>query len=64
MQILATLLVLLLVLPLAVRTGRAKAERLRGLRDDLINGRARGYWIVAAVILLVVIAKIDFAMRN
>ena len=64
LALLAIPILLLLFSPLAYRSGKAKAERIRGLRDDLVHGRTRGFLIVLVVVVLFIIAQIDFAMRN
>jgi len=64
LRVLATYaLVAILVLPLALVSGRAKAERLRELQDDLKNGRLRGYAVVAIVVGVVVVASLEHLLR-
>lgn len=57
-SILLQLLIVVVAVIFGIWTGRAKAARMRELRDDLSEGRPRGYAIlaiVAAVILWVVL---------
>jgi hypothetical protein len=49
---------MLLLWPLALASGRAKANRMRALQDDLQNGRPRGFAILASVIGMIVLFSI------
>ena len=49
-------LILLLVWPLARRSGKLKGDLTRQLVDDLGHGRPRGYAIVAIVLGIVLLA--------
>jgi hypothetical protein len=54
----------LLIWPLARRSGRASADRIHELQDDLRHRRPRGYLVLALVALMVLAAWIDFQIRR
>lgn len=51
------LLLLLLALGwlLSVRSGRAEAQRMHGLIDDLRTGRMRGFAVILFVVVMIVL---------
>ena len=57
--LLAIPILLLLFWPMARSSGRLKGDLIRGLADDLAQGRSRGYLIIAIVLAIVVIATVS-----
>lgn len=51
-------LILLLVWPIAKRSGKFEADLTHGLVDDLKQGRSRGYAILAVVVAIIVLAPL------
>lgn len=46
----------LLLWPLARAAGKAQADRMRGLRDDLEQGHGRAFAVIGVVVVLVLLS--------
>lgn len=57
-RVAAMVALMLLLIPLAMKSGKAKADRMRGLSDDLKHGRLRGIAILAVVAGIVIMASL------
>lgn len=49
---------MLLLIVLAIKGGKAKGDRMRGLSDDLMHGKLRGGAILAVVAAIVLMANL------
>jgi hypothetical protein len=52
------LLVAAFAVPFAIFVGRAQASRMRGLREDIMTGKLRGYLVIFFVIMLVLASSV------
>lgn len=64
LPLLAIPLILLIVWPLARLSGRAQAQRMHRLGDDLRHGRRKGFYVIAAVVVMLIVTKIDYLLRG
>ena len=53
-QLLLPVVIAALAVPFGIFAGRAKAARMRELREHLLTGKARGYLVILVVIIMVI----------
>jgi hypothetical protein len=54
-----SVLLMLLLWPLAKASGRASGDRLRSLKEDLRQGRTRGYLVLAMVAAILIASFLE-----